>query len=101
MKHRIGRLLIGFSLLLSMSIPAASGRVVDIGAGACPTRFDYVMLASFADSSHWLSLSSYRFQRKTNAAASTAAGVRRVAYGAHRTGGNCPMHPEQVSQHRA
>jgi hypothetical protein len=47
-------------------------------AGPCPTRFDYVVLASFADASNLLSLSTYHFRSEASLS-SPAEGVIRAA----------------------
>lgn len=46
----------------------------------CPTRFDYVVLASFADSLSLLSLSSYRFRSQVGFSSIPLTGFQRVAY---------------------
>jgi hypothetical protein len=58
------------ALLLSMSMSAAPGRESEARpaheAGAYPTHFDFVVLASLADSGNWVGLSTYRFRRRTD-----------------------------------
>jgi hypothetical protein len=67
MKLRLVRLLIGIPLLASIALlspvgaraPTALPQYTDSG---CPSKLDYVVLASFADSSNWLAMSAYRAQ---------------------------------------
>jgi hypothetical protein len=69
------RLLIESLIGLALCLTAASGQGLDeVGAVAmggldtsagCPTRFDFEVLASAADSGKLLDLSAYRFRRKT------------------------------------
>ena len=51
-----------------------------LAAGSCPTRFDYVVLASFADAPNLLSLSNYRFRSETGFSSVPLTGLQRVAY---------------------
>lgn len=53
--------------------------VLDSGV-MCPTRFDYVILASFADAPNMLSLSTYRFRSQTGFSGIPLTGFQRVAY---------------------
>jgi hypothetical protein len=46
----------------------------------CPTRFDYVVLASFADSPSLLSLSTYHFRSEVRFSTIPLAGLLRVDY---------------------
>jgi hypothetical protein len=73
MWYRTARLLIGSFMGLSLSLTAASGQGL-LGSGAAaaggfepsagwPTRFDFEVLASAADSGKLLDLSAYRFRR--------------------------------------
>jgi hypothetical protein len=65
MKLRLGRLLIGVPILASIALlssaaaraPAAPPQYAD---SECPSKLDYVVLASFADSSNLLAMSAYR-----------------------------------------
>lgn len=50
------------------------------GAEKCPTRFDYLVLASFADAQHLLSLSTYRFRNQTGFSSIRLTGFQRVGY---------------------
>jgi hypothetical protein len=49
-------------------------------AGPCPTRFDYVVLASFADASNLLSLSTYHFRSEVSFSSTPVAGWQRVEF---------------------
>jgi hypothetical protein len=88
MLHRTARLLIESMLGLSLCLPAASGQgmegwVAAAGglhpADGCPTRFDFEVLASAADSGKLLDLSAYRFRRQTRYSAAPLGGFQRVA----------------------
>jgi hypothetical protein len=57
---------------------AAAAGGLDPGAG-CPTRFDFEVLASAADSGKLLNLSAYRFRRDTRYSAVPLGGFQRVA----------------------
>lgn len=56
MGYFVFRPLLGLYLALSSTAVSAG----------CPTHFDYVVLASIADSGKLLNLSAYRFQRHTS-----------------------------------
>lgn len=61
MKFRVARLLIAVPMLASIALLSpASAAVQSAGHGPCPSRFDYLVLASFADSSNLLAMSAYR-----------------------------------------
>src|SRR5277367_3948281 len=49
-------------------------------ARPCPTRFDYVVLASFADASSILSLSTYHFRSEVGFSTVPLTGLLRVDY---------------------
>lgn len=83
--------LLGFSPAFGQGRQAAgeSADVADVGldqaaalgtAGQCPTRFDYLVLASFADAPNLLSLSTYRFRSQTGFSSIRLTGFQRVAY---------------------
>jgi hypothetical protein len=89
MLHGTARLLIGSLTGLSLCLTAASGQGLE-GFGAavaggldpaagCPTRFDFEVLASAADSGKLLDLSAYRFRRETRYSAVPLGGFQRVA----------------------
>lgn len=71
MSHRTARVLIESLMGLSLCLTAACGQgLQELGtvatgsrAPVCPTRFDFEVLASAADSGKLLNLSAYRFQR--------------------------------------
>jgi hypothetical protein len=48
--------------------------------GPCPTRFDYVVLASFADASNVLSLSTYHFRSAVSFSGAPLTGWQRVDF---------------------
>jgi hypothetical protein len=88
MLQRTARLLIGSLMGLSLWLPAASGQGLE-GFGAawagdldpaarCPTRFDFEVLASAADSGKLLDLSAYQFRRETRYSAVPLSGFQRV-----------------------
>jgi hypothetical protein len=89
MLHRWARLLIRSLMGLALCLSAASGQgLEDFGAAAvgdfdpaagCPTRLDYEVLASAADSGKLLGLSAYRFRRGTRYSAVPLGGFQRVA----------------------
>jgi hypothetical protein len=61
--------------------PVANDAVaLDRMAGPCPTRFDYVVLASFADAPSLLSLSSYHFRSEAGFSTIPSTGWLRVDY---------------------
>ena len=78
------RRLIGSSLGLSICLTVAMGQeraAPDFNAFAgCPTRFDYEVLASAADSGNLLALSGYRFRRDTSYSSIPLRGLQRVAF---------------------
>jgi hypothetical protein len=49
-------------------------------ARPCPTRFDYLVLASFADAPSLLSLSTYHFRSEAGFSAIAPTGVLQVDY---------------------
>ena len=71
----------------------AAGSVLDSeGAPAarpCPTRFDYLVLASFADAPSLLSLSSYHFRSDVGFSTIPLTGLLRVGYTVDSGGGDC------------
>lgn len=87
MLHPMARLLVGS--LMGLCLTAASGEGLEefsaAGAGdldpaaGCPTRFDFEVLASAADSGKLLGLSIYRFRRETRYRAVPLGGFQRVA----------------------
>jgi hypothetical protein len=52
----------------------------DLAAGPCPTRFDYVVLASFADASNLLSLSTYHFRSEISFGSTPVTSWQRVDF---------------------
>jgi hypothetical protein len=61
-------------------------------AGPCPTRFDYLVLASFADGPGLLSLSTYRFRSKVGFSTIPLAGLIRIDYRVESSAGDCRYH---------
>jgi hypothetical protein len=91
MLNRTAKLLIdslaGLSLCLTTAsgqgqerFGAAAGGSLD-PAAACPTRFDFEVLASAADSGKLLDLSAYRFRGETRYSIVRLGGFQRVALG--------------------
>jgi hypothetical protein len=75
-----------------MTLPETGGSNSDWGleAGPCPTRFDYVVLASFADASSLLSLSTYHFRSAVSFSGTPLTGWQRVDFRvAEPAGGDC------------
>jgi hypothetical protein len=50
------------------------------GNPPCPTRFDYVVLASFADASNLLSLSTYHFRSEVSFSSPPLTGWQQVDF---------------------
>jgi hypothetical protein len=61
----------------------------DLAARPCPTRFDYLVLASFADAPSLLSLSTYHFRSEMSFSAIPVAGLLRVDYRLESGAGDC------------
>jgi hypothetical protein len=88
MLHRTARLLIESLAGLSLCLTTASGQGLESFAAraaggldpadGCPTRFDFEVLASAADSGKLLDLSAYRFRRQTRYSAARVGGFQRV-----------------------
>jgi hypothetical protein len=57
--------------------------------GPCPTRFDYVVLASFADASSLLGLSTYHFRSEVGFSRVPLTGWLRVDFKVGSAGTNC------------
>jgi hypothetical protein len=80
---------------LAMDRAPADRSAADVGgsvtlvARPCPTRFDYLVLASFADAPGLLSLSRYQFRGDTGFSATAATGWVRVAYEVASESGDC------------
>jgi len=76
--------------------PVAPDSGLDVGwapdAGPCPTRFDYLVLASFADAPGLLSLSTYRFRSKVGFSTIPLAGLIRIDYRVESRAGDCRYH---------
>jgi hypothetical protein len=60
----------------------------DLAAQPCPTRFDYLVLASFADAPSLLSFSSYHFRSEAGFSSIPLTGLLRVGYRVD-PGGDC------------
>jgi hypothetical protein len=71
--------LIGLSMCLTVAAGQERGVIAE-GAGECPTRFDYEVLASAADSGNFLSLSAYRFRHATSYSSLPLPPLERVAF---------------------
>jgi hypothetical protein len=61
-------------------------------AGPCPTRFDYLVLASFADAPGLWSLSTYRFRSKVGFSTIPLGGLIRIDYRVESGAGDCRYH---------
>ena len=106
------RLPIGSLLALSMCLTTASGQgrlragsstvaAPDFdAAGECPTRFDYEVLASAADSGNFLGLSGYRFRRDIRYSTLPLGGLERVVYRPESAATDCRLHGEKTIQQR-
>lgn len=91
MLQRTAKLLIESLAGLSLCLTTASGQGLErFGAAAaaagsldpaatCPTRFDFEVLASAADSGKLLDLSAYRFRGATRYSAVRLGGFQRIA----------------------
>ena len=89
MLHPTAKLLIESLAGLSLCLASASGQGLEgFGAAAtgtldpaaaCPTRFDFEVLASAADSGKLLDLSAYRFRGETRYSAVRLGGFQRAA----------------------
>jgi hypothetical protein len=96
------RLVLGLSAALSLGLTAASGGEelapgeVD-AAVACPTRFDYLVLASFADAPNVLGLTAYNFQRHTRFSDIPITGLQRVAFRQNPGAAHCGIDDRQQS----
>jgi hypothetical protein len=110
--YRALRLLMGSVLAASICLTAVSaqGRVSgEFGiaavqdfdaAGGCPTRFDYEVLASAADSGNLLGLSAYRFRHDIRYSTLSLGGFQRVAHRPERATTDCRFHREKTLQQR-
>jgi hypothetical protein len=65
-----------------VALPETAGFNPDWGpaVGPCPTRFDYVVLASFADASRLLSLFTYHFRSAVSFSGAALIGWQRVDF---------------------
>jgi hypothetical protein len=61
----------------------------DPAARRCPTRFDYLVLASFADAPSLLSFSTYHFRSEAAFSPIPLSGLLRVDYRVESGAGNC------------
>jgi hypothetical protein len=61
----------------------------DLAARPCPTRFDYLVLASFAAAPSLLSLSTYHFRSEVGFSAIPLTGLLRVDYKVGSGAGDC------------
>jgi hypothetical protein len=69
MTFRLARLLVMIPILGSIALmSAASAAMPAHGQSACPSKFDYLVLASFADSSNLLAMSAYRAPKQESQA---------------------------------
>lgn len=114
------RLVLGLGAALSLGMTAASGgeelpadeveaaggidAAGEIGASveidaavACPTRFDYLVLASFADAPNVLGLTAYHFQRHTRFSDIPITGLQRVAFRQNPVAARCGIEDRQQS----
>ena len=96
----LAMILIGFPPAFGEDRQAGGESVTEARASfgssaACPTRFDYLVLASFGDGLSVLSLSSYRFRSQTGFSHIPLTGFQRVAFTLDATASNC--HPRRPS----
>jgi len=61
----------------------------DLAARPCPTRFDYLVLASFADAPSLLSLSTYHFRSEVSFSPIPLTGLLQVDYRVESGAGDC------------
>jgi hypothetical protein len=61
----------------------------ELAARPCPTRFDYLVLASFADAPSLLSLSTYHFRSEMSFSPMPLTGLLRVDYTVESGAGDC------------
>jgi hypothetical protein len=101
-KSALAKAVIGVSLALTLGLSAASGRQTAARPtdeeGGCPTHFDYVVLASLADSGNWMGLSTYRFERRIDWKFLPKTGVQHVLYSVDRARSGCGLHRQQTGQ---
>jgi hypothetical protein len=86
-------------LAVTLGMPAvgyAPSRPAD--GGGCATRFDYVVLASLADSRNSVGLSTYRWEQPVDWHFSPSLGVQHVAYSPASTAADCGIRREQTRQ---
>ena len=70
-----------------------------LGPGPCPTRFDFVVLASFADASSLLGLSTYHFRSELGFfSRAPLTGWLRVDFKGASAGMNCRSHAPSTRQ---
>jgi hypothetical protein len=70
-------------------IAAALDSDADLAARRCPTRFDYLVLASFADAPSLLSFSTYHSRSEAAFSTIPLSGLLRVDYRMESGAGNC------------
>lgn len=70
-------------------VDAALDSEADLAARPCPTRFDYLVLASFADAPSLLSLSTYHFRSAVGFSTIPLTGLLRVDYRVESGAGDC------------
>jgi len=84
MGYRMSRPLTGLCTFLSVGAVALSNTLNRAHAAPanaqCPTRFDYLVLSSLADSPALLSLSSFRFRSQLHFSDVPLTGLQRVTY---------------------
>jgi len=89
--------LLGLSLCLAVATGLERGSSVEAAAAdGCPTRFDFEVLASAADSGNLLGVSAYRFRRDARYSAIPITGLQRVAFQSAPTG--CQMRRQTALQ---
>jgi hypothetical protein len=74
----------------SRPVPGVDAGIdADLAAPRCPTRFDYLVLASFADAQSLLSLSTYHFRNEVRFSTIPLTGLLRVGYRVESGSGDC------------
>jgi hypothetical protein len=102
MAHGVSKsVVIALCATAALGVGAASGHPSARATHAvegCPTHFDYVVLASLADSGNWLGLSTYRSEGRIDWRFSPSMRVQNVVYGEGRAGFDCRLPGEQTRE---
>jgi len=92
--------LMGLSIGLALAVGQERGAAAFDGSVGCPTRFDYEVLASAADSGNLLSLSAYRFRRDTGYSSVPITGLQRIAFRPDLAMSDCLFRRQTILQQR-